>query len=136
MEGTITYGCKRRRPTTDEGGFGGIREGRDGTRERIAASASHQVIDLRRRFAPDACDAPDAKVLIVCLEDRYLGLIVDTVSDVVRVADSAINPLDNVAASPALAGVLHLEGETVLIIAVDGILSAAERGQLETLAVK
>src|SRR5690242_10348609 len=43
------------------------------------------VVDMRRRFGIPEADLPHRKVVIVWVEGRTVGLIVDSVTEVVRV---------------------------------------------------
>lgn len=92
------------------------------------------IVDLRKRFGIEV-SAPDrdARYVVVGLEGRIIGLLVDKVADRRRVA------LSEVSEPPAMAfgadtrffsGVLKSEGEIVVLLDLDAILSASEKQQL------
>ncbi len=86
------------------------------------------VIDLRRRFgASPAEDKRKNRILVVALEGRLAGLLVDSASEVLRIADKEIEP------SPKLfgdvepgyvRGVAKCGGRLVVLLEVDKILAA------------
>jgi len=89
------------------------------------------VINLRRHFGlPDAAWGLRTPIIIVQIGEQTFGLIVDEVIDVLdmsadhvsRVAD--ILP-DVMSEEPIIRGVVHIEGETVLLLDVEYLLSPA-----------
>jgi purine-binding chemotaxis protein CheW len=94
------------------------------------------VIDQRRRFDMPKSETPDARRLVVVrTQSHRAGLIVDSVSDVLRI------PADSVEPAPELTdeigrlvrGVINLEqsGRMVLLLDPPELLTRAERGLLE-----
>jgi purine-binding chemotaxis protein CheW len=94
------------------------------------------IIDQRRRFDMPRSEHPQGRRLIVVRTERHLaGLIVDSVSDVLRI------PAGEVGAAPDLTdeiaklvrGVINLErsGRIVLLLDPGELLTRAERGLLD-----
>ena len=93
------------------------------------------VIDQRRRFdMPASSEGARRRLVVVRTELHRAGLIVDGVSDVLRVSGSAVE------APPALTdeiarlvrGVINLEPSKRIVLVLDPaeLLTAAERGRL------
>lgn len=89
------------------------------------------VINLRRHFGlPDVAWGLRTPIILVQIGEQTFGLIVDEVIDVLdmsadhvsRVAD--ILP-DVMSEEPIIRGVVHIEGETVLLLDVEYLLSPA-----------
>lgn len=94
------------------------------------------VIDQRRRFDMPPSDAPERRRLVVVRTERHrAGLVVDAVSDVLRVPADAVNP------PPALTeevgrlvhGVINLEISSRMVLLLDPaeLLTRSERGLLD-----
>lgn len=79
------------------------------------------VCDLRMRFGiGETKIAPAQAAVIVSIQDRTIGLLVDQVLDIVTVSTkqlSAIPETDRHRRNPFFSGVIHHEGE--MLIAVD-----------------
>jgi purine-binding chemotaxis protein CheW len=88
------------------------------------------VIDLRRRFElPVIEDGPTRKIVILTVEGRVLGLIVDAVTEVVRVPKDSIRRapgLFDVDSAPYFLGVCHHKGRTLLLLNVKSVVSSEE----------
>jgi purine-binding chemotaxis protein CheW len=96
------------------------------------------VVDVRRRFDLAAADATrSTKFMIVGLDvgDRRMivALVVDGVSEPLRVAKDQIKPAPELAQGAAryFSGVVHREGRIFMVLDLDRLLSATEK---ETLA--
>jgi purine-binding chemotaxis protein CheW len=85
------------------------------------------VIDLRRRFDLPAEDHPGRKIVIAHVEGRMIGLIVDGVTEVVRLQRSAIRPapglLDSRSA-PYFLGVCHHKGRTLVLLNLRNVIAS------------
>jgi purine-binding chemotaxis protein CheW len=89
------------------------------------------IVDLRKRFGIEAAPAGrDTRYVVVALEGRIVGLLVDKVADRRRVSR------DQISEPPAMAfgadsrffsGVLKSEGDIVVVLDLDAILSASEK---------
>ncbi len=93
------------------------------------------VINIRARFGekkkePGILD----RIIVINSNDRYTGLLVDSVMDVMKLDSSLISLPDPVLKSAQyLQGIYTYEGKMVLIADPSKILSAAENLTLEAL---
>lgn len=104
------------------------------------------VIDMRKRFDVPLLTATELedpatrrarKYLIVPINERqHVGLIVDKVSDVLRVARETVGPpppLTQNEFARYFAGVCHHRGRILMVLALDALLSATEKTNLAEL---
>ena len=93
------------------------------------------VVDLRKRMAlADAAteagaDQEKSRILILELEDQVLGLLVDSVLEVARIAGSTIKPPPPMVAQVNgvyLTGVAQIDDHVVLLLDLERILSVDE----------
>lgn len=92
------------------------------------------IIDLRKRFGfPEGGVEDDRRIVVVELEDKTLGVIVDAVSEVLRIGRDAIEPpspyivdLD----THYLIGIARLDERLVILLDVNRVLSTGEREAL------
>jgi purine-binding chemotaxis protein CheW len=93
------------------------------------------VVDLRRRFElPNAETGEDTRIVLVEFGGERLGLVVDAVSEVMRVPETAIQPPPRYIrglAAEYVRGMARLEGRLVVLLEMDRILSSEERIALE-----
>ena len=94
------------------------------------------VVDQRRRFdMPASSETERRRLVVVRTELHRAGLIVDGVSDVLRVSGSAVEPppalTDEIAR--LVRGVINLEQSQRIVLVLDPaeLLTAAERGRLD-----
>jgi purine-binding chemotaxis protein CheW len=95
------------------------------------------VVDLRRRFELAVAEVRrETKYIIVALEGRILGLVVDRVAEVKRIT------IDQISEAPELAlggetryfnGVVKWDDRIVMLLDLDEVLSASEKDQLRGL---
>jgi purine-binding chemotaxis protein CheW len=93
------------------------------------------VMDLRKRFG-NAAIQPDKKnrILVVELENRLLGLIVSSASEVLKIPPSEIEPPGAVFAegeSSYVTGVGKLKGRLVILLDIARLLRRPEYKKLE-----
>jgi len=92
------------------------------------------VVDLRKRFeAHDLRYDDDTRIVLVDFQSERLGLIVDEVSEVMRVAETAVNaPPQYVKGLSAefIRGIVRMDARLVVLLDLDRILSSQERMQL------
>lgn len=97
------------------------------------------IIDLRQRFGMTAVDY-DAMTVIVVLKlnidgkTRVIGLVVDSVSDVLDIPHSAQKSIDDFdvnTRSRAITGVATVSGKLVIMIDAGKLLDVAEISDLE-----
>ena len=88
------------------------------------------VIDLRRRFGGAAiANSRKNRVLVVDVESRAVGLIVDSASEVLKISDAQIEPPPNVlteAATSYVSGVAKHQGRLIILVDLKRILQSGE----------
>jgi len=93
------------------------------------------VIDLRKRFGlPPQEPTRDTRIVIANMNGTQVGLIVDAVSQVIRVPQDAIEPppqLTMTVNSAFIKSVAKLEKRLVILLDLDKVLSAEEKEFLE-----
>jgi purine-binding chemotaxis protein CheW len=95
------------------------------------------VVDQRRRFEMPPLDSGAARRLVVVKTARHrAGIIVDAVSDVLRIAAAQLLPPPDLtdATSRLVKGVLNLEASQRMVLVLDSeeLLTRAEQGLLDT----
>jgi purine-binding chemotaxis protein CheW len=96
------------------------------------------VMDLRKRFGQSDI-RPDKKnrILVVELENKLVGLIVNAASEVLKIAPSEIEPPGNVFAegeSSYVTGVGKLKGRLIILLDISKLLQRSEFKRLEEVA--
>ncbi len=98
------------------------------------------IIDLREKFGFEAIDYTETtRVIIVEVSEKLLGMIVDNVSQVVRVPESSIAPPPPVVSGITrhyLSGVVKMENRLIILLRVDEILSTEEVVQLDQMQLE
>jgi purine-binding chemotaxis protein CheW len=93
------------------------------------------VIDLRRRFSlPPSDRNGDTRIIVVDVEGSKVGMIVDAVTEVLRVPDESIeppSPLVVTASSAFITGIARLENRLVILIDLSRVLSVDEKTELQ-----
>src|SRR5690625_4541924 len=92
------------------------------------------ILDLRKRFGFEAGgDDNDKRIVVVEMEDKTLGVIVDAVTEVLLVDESAVEPpspyivtLD----TQYIVGVAQLEEQLIIVLDLNQVLSMGERDEL------
>jgi purine-binding chemotaxis protein CheW len=96
------------------------------------------VMDLRKRFGSSAIQADKKnRILVVELENRLLGLIVSSASEVLKIPPSEIEPPGAVFAegeSSYVTGVGKLKGRLVILLDIARLLRQPEYRKLEEAA--
>ncbi len=97
------------------------------------------VVDLRRRFGLPLADHTRAtRTVVVEIGDQVVGIIVDSVSEVLRVSTATIEPPSPVVAgidSEYLQGIAKLPERLVILLDLDRVLAREERrGAIEVAA--
>ena len=89
------------------------------------------VIDLRKRFGlPEAVHTKDTRIVVVHLEGNLIGVIVDAVSQVLRIPADIVEPPSPVLAgvdSRYLRGIAKLDDKLVILLDLDFVLSRREQ---------
>ena len=99
------------------------------------------VVDQRRRFDMAACARPELRRLVVLRTERHrAGVIVDSVSEVLRCSEDAIEEAPDLAgeATRLIYSVVNLPGEGRLVLLLDAaeLLTRTERGLLDAFKPK
>lgn len=96
------------------------------------------VVDLRKRFRERLIEADKKnRVVVVELEKRAIGLIVNSASEVLRIPPSEIEHPSNVFPEGELnfiTGVGKLHGRLVMLLDMNRLLQRGELGRLEEAA--
>jgi purine-binding chemotaxis protein CheW len=95
------------------------------------------VIDLKERFGLAEKEITlETRIVVVEITSQTVGLIVDSVQEVLRILTSNIEPPPPVTAIEAdfIEGVGKLDERLIIILDIDRILSKEERGELAGIA--
>jgi len=96
------------------------------------------IVDLRKRFGEKSFEANKKnRIVVVELESRAIGLIVNSASEVLRIPPSEIEEPHNVFKEGELnyiTGVGKLNGRLVILLDLNKILQRGELNHLEELA--
>jgi purine-binding chemotaxis protein CheW len=92
------------------------------------------VVDQRKRFDLPAFRGEGRRLVVVRTERHRAGLIVDSVSEVMRPAAGTIGPAPDLTEEMTrlVSGVINLEGRLVLLLDPAELLSRAEHRQLDS----
>lgn len=98
------------------------------------------IIDLRERFGVGEAEYNELTIMIILrLETRTLGIVVDSVSDVLPLAEEDIRPAPTFNAAVDtryIRGLADAEEEMLIVLDIDGLMSdpsmGLEDGLLET----
>jgi len=92
------------------------------------------IVDLREKFGLVAQEQTAmTRVIVVEVEGRPVGMVVDSASQVVRVATDQFEPpppMMGMAAQGFITGVGKLDGKLIITLDVDRILSTEEMSQI------
>ncbi|NLG70233.1 MAG: chemotaxis protein CheW [Firmicutes bacterium] len=93
------------------------------------------VVDLRKRFGLEApVDPRRTRIVVVDVPPHTIGLVVDAVTEVLRIRESVVEPAGNVLAGIDVAfiqGVAKLERRLIILLDLQRLLHAAEIKALE-----
>jgi purine-binding chemotaxis protein CheW len=93
------------------------------------------VVDLRKRFnLPSRDVTPETRVIVIEVNHNALGLIVDAVSEVLRIPVDTINPPPALLASSIgaeyIKGISHFSGKMIILIDLKRVFSPSEMAAL------
>jgi purine-binding chemotaxis protein CheW len=95
------------------------------------------VIHLRKRFGlDDTANTRDSRIMVVDVGGTKVGMIVDGVSEVLSIADDAVEPPSPISAtidSGFINGIAKLEKKLVILIDLSKVLSTGEQSELKIL---
>lgn len=96
------------------------------------------VMDLRRRFGLESKPADrDTRIVVANMNDTQIGIVVDAVSQVLRIQDEAIEPppsLSTTIDSSFISGIAKLDDQLVILLDHEKILSTEEQTKLASVA--
>lgn len=89
------------------------------------------IVDLRRRFeTPEVAYDEDTRIVLVDFNEERLGLVVDSVTEVLRAPETAVSPppayIRGLAAE-FVRGIVRVGERLVVLMDLDRILSSDER---------
>jgi len=95
------------------------------------------IVDLCKRFlVADRSESVDAerRIIVVNMSGQNIGILVDGVSETLRIPDEAIEPTPPIVASGVssdfIRGVAKVEGRLIIFLDLDRIFSAEEQEAL------
>jgi purine-binding chemotaxis protein CheW len=94
------------------------------------------VIDLRKRFELEAPVGEETRMVVILIENQRVVVVVDAVSEVVKVDSTAITapgPLVSGLAAIYIAGIISAPERTIIILNARKLFSSTEKLALETL---
>lgn len=93
------------------------------------------VIDTRSRFGLESCDVTDnTRVVVIESEKQVIGILVDSVAEVVYLKSSEIDVAPNVGneeSTQFIQGVSNRDGELLILVDLDKLLSDDEWDELK-----
>jgi purine-binding chemotaxis protein CheW len=96
------------------------------------------VIDLRKRFnLPHEDATKNSRIIHIAIDSVKVGMIVDAVSEVLRVSEEAIEPTPPIVTtvdSAFITGIAKLEGRLIILLELSKVLSLNEQEKLTALA--
>ncbi len=98
------------------------------------------VIDLRKRFGLKNAElVEETRIVVSRMDKRIVGLIVDSVSQVMKLPNTDIQPPPDTIASIAgeyLTGIGKIEERMIMMLDIEKILSREEKQEVEQTIVK
>ena len=95
------------------------------------------IIDLRRRFGLVSRDHDKhTRIIVIDISNMIVGFVVDSVSEVLRIPSSTVEPPPPVVAgleSEYISGVGKLEDRLLILLDLDRLLSGDEQNMLGTI---
>jgi len=92
------------------------------------------IIDLREKFGISGDKYSETKrVIIVEVEERSMGIIVDSVSHVIRIAESQIDtsPFLGGISKEFISGVIKFDERLIVLLNIDKILTTEEKIEMD-----
>ncbi len=98
------------------------------------------VVDLRKRFKVrdngqnGTVKGKDTRIIVMSMNGTMMGMIVDAVSEVLRVSEDAIEPLPDMSTAineGFITGVAKLEDRLVILLDLQKLMTPKEKAKLE-----
>ena len=97
------------------------------------------VIDLRKRFSlPVEDETKDNRIVVVDIGGQDIGVIVDAVTEVLRISTESVEPPASVittADSEYLLGIAKLDSRLIILLDLQQVLSEAEHDSLAEMSL-
>ena len=95
------------------------------------------VIDLRKRFGLplDQARSKDTRIVVVEIDGKKVGMVVDAVSEVLRVPDEAIEPPSPIVTtvdSAFIRGIAKVDERLIILVELARVLSTEEQANLHS----
>ena len=94
------------------------------------------IVDLRMRFNLNSVEYNDFTVVIVLnLNKRIIGIVVDSVSDVLALSDAQISPVPDLVASidtQYLLGLATVEQQMLILLNIEQLMTSQEMALVES----
>jgi purine-binding chemotaxis protein CheW len=95
------------------------------------------ILDLRKRFSLDKVDLnADSRIVVITMRAMKVGMIVDAVSEVLQIDDTAIEPPSPMTSSidtAFITGIAKVGERLVILLDLERVLSVTEKSDLEAL---
>jgi len=95
------------------------------------------VVDLHKRFGLEAVETTKkTRIVVVKLDNLLIGMVVDAVTEVLRIAEESVEPLSPIVAtvdSTFITGVAKVGNRLVILLDLQRVLSPEERLEAQTL---
>lgn len=92
------------------------------------------VIDLRKRFGLNVSEeTKDSRIVVVYISDQQVGMVVDAVTEVLRITSESIEPPSSVITttdSAYLMGIAKVDDKLIIILDLEKVLSQTEMKRL------
>lgn len=95
------------------------------------------IVDLRRRFGLATENTPSTVVMVLHIAGRVIGMVVDSVSDVIRLAPEDIRPAPEMGSAfdtEFLLGLGTVDERMLILLDIERLMSSEELGLIERLA--
>ena len=93
------------------------------------------IIDLRKRFhLEEKGMTEETRVVVTNIEGQSIGLVADSVSDVIRLAQDSIDPIPSMMSqidSEFLSGVGKLDKRIIILLNIEKVFSDLEKASLK-----
>ncbi len=94
------------------------------------------VIDLRARFSlPEGELGEESRIMVLNVADRTIGIVVDSVNEVLRVSQDQVSPAPPTVASLGnqyMTGLVRLDEQLLILLDVDRLFGEEETAALES----
>ena len=93
------------------------------------------VIELHHRFGLASSDSGrDSRIVVVETGGHVVGMVVDSVSEVMRISTECIEPPSAIVAGAEtdyMRGIAKLEGRLIILLQLDKVLTSEQRASLQ-----